>query len=203
MAIKSQLTITNPSFQSLIDEEHRLHVQADKLLGMTDIFNILNLYGEVLPVGGSYAYGLMAYPDIDLGVKCKDVSKNEFANFVRDIIKLSNVRRISAVDTIHFDAHRVGRPKGYWLKIEIPFEEENWNIDCWLIDSGWLINNPDPYAAALHQLNSEKKHLIVEIKYQLLKRNLYGSTFFSNDVYDAVLHNDISSFEEFLAINTS
>ena len=38
------------------------------MLENTESLDTLAKYGDVLPISGSYAYGLMAYPDIDLGI---------------------------------------------------------------------------------------------------------------------------------------
>ena len=54
----------NITTEELLAEQTRLHIQADKMLVRTGILKIFAKYGEVLPIAGSYAAGLMVYPDL-------------------------------------------------------------------------------------------------------------------------------------------
>jgi hypothetical protein len=188
----------NPSLQELLVEEQRLHSQADKMLEQTGLLNMLAKYGEVLPISGSYAYRLMVYPDIDLGVLLKKVTKNSFSEIVKEMVASKWVRRVSTADTVNYESIHSGRPKGYWLGLDIPFEGDRWGIDCWVQQNDWAPTTPDPYVGSLQRLDPKKKEAILSIKYELIRRDMYGKKYFSNDVYDAVLNDNILSIEAFL-----
>lgn len=188
----------NPSIQELLNEAQRLHNQADKMLKETELLRMLANHGNVLPITGSYAYGLMVYPDIDLGLLVSEASKEDFSELVKEMVQSKWVRKISTADTVNFTPLHTGRPKGYWLGLEIPFEGDRWGIDCWVQQENWAPTTPDPYLGALESLDPKKKEAILKIKYELILREAYGKKYFSNDIYDAVLNDNVLSIETFL-----
>jgi hypothetical protein len=193
-----KFTNPDPSLDELLAEEKRLQIQADKMLEQTNLLETLAKYGKLLPISGSYAYGLMVYPDIDLSLISENISKESFANLVTEMVKSKWVRKVSTADTVNFELIHDGWPKGYWLGLEIPFEGDKWGVDCWLQEKDSAPTTPDPYTASLHRMGEEKRNAVLSIKYQLIYMGLYGKSYFSDDIYDAVLNDNILSIEEFL-----
>ncbi len=191
-------TNPNPDIADLRIEQERLRKQTEKLVKSTDLFGILSKYGELTEIGGSYKYGLMVYPDLDIGLVAKEVSKPIFAELVKEIVNSDYVRKVATADTINFTSIQAGRPKGYWLGLEIPFEGERWGIDCWFQQPEWTSGDTDEFYEPLTKLGELGRDLILRTKYDLIRRGLYGKTIFSGDVYNAVLKNDVTSLEDIL-----
>ncbi len=197
-----KFTNSNPSILELSSEQRRLQIQADKMLEQTELLVTLAKFGELLPISGSYSYGLMVYPDIDLEVLCVTINKVLFADIVAELVKNKWVRKVSTADNVNFESQHSGRPKGYWLGLEIPFENDRWGLDCWFQEKDSTDTKPDPYKTALSHISQEKRDAVLSIKYHLIYNGLYGKSYFSNDVYDAVLKNDITTWEEFMAVRS-
>ena len=178
-------------------EQARLKSQAQKMMNHTQIFNIFSKHGELSDVGGSYKYNLMVYPDIDIGLTATKVDKQTFAGLVAGLTASIHVRTVHTADSVNFESVHSGRPKGYWVGLEIPFEGERWGIDCWLQQPDWTLDDKDVFYDALLKLDQPGKDAILHIKYDLIRLGVYGKTIFSNDVYDAVLNNDIQSVKDF------
>lgn len=198
----------NPNIitEELLAEQVRLHNQADKMLKETDISSIFAKYGEVLPIGGSYDYGLMVYPDLDMDIISEQLTKQDFVNLASDLLASSFIRKASFVDNVAFTGTRPGMPKGYWLGIEIPFETDKWGIDLWLQTNEWankFDKEFDNYKTKLSSISKEQIAAILSIKYHLIRLGKYGKTnFMSFNVYDAVLDNGVLSLEDFLSLSS-
>jgi hypothetical protein len=80
-------TDLRPSAAALRAEQLRLQQQADKMLEKTKIMQVFAKHGTVSPIGGSYAYGLMVYPDLDFGLIANQVTKEAFASLLSDLAR--------------------------------------------------------------------------------------------------------------------
>lgn len=192
-----KFTDKNPSIEKLWEEQSRLKRQTEKLVLGTGIFEIFSRYGDLSPIGGSYKYDLMVYPDIDIDVVSIEIDKQKFAELVREMVSSKFVRKVSTADTVNFEAIQKGRPKGYWIGLEILFEGERWGVDCWLQHPDWTLENKDIYTKRLSELDDTGKSAILLIKYDLIRQGTYGKTVFSTDVYNAVLDQNIRTATEF------
>lgn len=188
------------SADMLRDENERLIKQANKMLEHTKILDVLAKYGKVSDIGGSYLYNLMVYPDLDLNIVTEKVSRKTASSLVAELIKAKNVRGVNFVDTYSFGSHS-GKPKGYWLGVEVPFEHDRWGIDCWLQQPNWLDSNGEEYTQKLSNIDQSSKDSILMLKYQLIYRGLYGRKYYSGQVYDAVIKNGPLSIDQFLSLN--
>lgn len=192
----------NITSEELAAEATRLPRQADKMLATTGVTDIFAKYGEVQPIGGSYSYGLMVYPDLDLDLIADGVSKEDLAKLTSEIVGASFVRKVSVVDNVDFSGSRPGMPKGYWIGIEIPFENDRWGIDLWFKTKDWaddFDSTHDNYKKQLEKLTTKQKEEILLIKYHLIRLGIYTKAgFMSTDVYDAVLNGSNSFFTEYI-----
>lgn len=188
----------SPSRDMLWQEQARLKNQANKLIDNTNILDLFAKYGKLSPIGGSYEYNLMVYPDLDIGVVAPIVTKNDFASLVSELAANEYVRKIGTADTVNFEPMHPGRrPKGYWIGLEVPFEEDKWGIDCWIQQPDWVSDSEDTYANRLLKLEQSGLDAILLIKYDLIRRGVYGKAVFSGDVYDAVLDGNVRTVTEF------
>lgn len=190
-------TDPNPSTKWLRSEQARLRTQADKMLAETKIMDVFAKYGHLSPIEGSYLYELMMYPDLDIGLIADDVTKQDFANLLKDLAAHPFVRGLSTADTINFNLAKRPMPKGYWIGVDIPFENDRWGIDCWLQQPDWGTDQTDDYADRLANLDQAAKDAVLAIKYELIRNGTYGKQYLSNNVYDAVLEHGVRSVEDF------
>lgn len=188
---------SNPSIEKLWIEQFRLKTQADKLVKKTCIMGTFSRYGHLSPIGGSYEYDLMVYPDLDISLISNQLDKDSFASLVGELAANEYVRKISTADTVNFPPIYKGRPKGFWIGLEIPFENDRWGIDCWLQEPEWASADENNYSERLKSLEQSAKDFILQIKYSLIQRQLYGKKVSSNDVYDAVLDRGVRSIDAF------
>lgn len=187
----------SPTPDELMQQQQRLHEQADRMLAETGLLDLLARHGEISPISGSYTYGLMVYPDLDLGLVSRTASKPEFADLVHELVGSNYVRKVSTADTVNFPRVHPGRPKGYWLGLEIPYGNDRWGIDCWLQRPEWQEGETDPYPERLSRISHQQVLAILAIKHYLIFQGIYGKTFYSVDVYDDVLDHGALSVEDF------
>lgn len=193
-------TFTNPNITTdeLLAEQTRLHTQADNLLANTGLADIFGRYGAVSPIEGSYGYGLMVYPDLDMQVITDNqLTKQEFAKMVGEFAEADYVRGFSVADRANFASINPGRPKGYWLGLDIPFENDRWGIDLWVQTIEQATGDSDNYKEKLAHLNPEQIAAILAIKYHLIREGLYGKQYLSVDVYDAVVERGVLTYDDF------
>lgn len=193
-------TFTNPNITTdeLLAEETRLHAQADKLLSNTGLADTFGRYGTISPIEGSYGYGLMVYPDLDMQVITNhQLTKQEFASMVSEFAGADFVRGLSIADLVHFAPRRPGRPTGYWIGLDVPFEDDRWGIDLWVQTPEQATGDSDNYKEKLTHLSSEQIAAILAIKYHLIREGLYGKQYLSVDVYDAVTDRGVLTYDDF------
>jgi hypothetical protein len=160
--------------------------------------DILSKYGQLSPIEGSYQYDLMMYPDLDVGLTAVAVTKQDFANLLSDLAAHPAVRGLSANDTINFSLSKRPMPRGYWIGIDIPFENDRWGIDCWFQQPDWGTDQKEGnYANRLMNLDRSGSDAILAIKYELIRNGSYGKKYLSSNVYDAVLEHGVRSTEDF------
>lgn len=114
------------SSEELFAEQKRLQLQANKMLTQTRLLGALAACGDVAPIGGSYAYDLMVYPDLDMTIVMPEVAKSDAATLAARLSELDYVRKLTIVDNVHFTTDKPGRPRGYWFGLEVPFEGDKW-----------------------------------------------------------------------------
>jgi len=192
----------NITTKQLLAEQKRLHAQAGKMLATTKLSDTFARYGKI-STNGSYDYGLMVYPDLDMGVAAPNVSRQDFARLVGDLAGSPFVRKIGTADTVNFPPVHADRPKGYWLGLEIPFEDDRWGVDIWLQTPEWATaDNGDRYKERLAQLDERQIAAVLAIKYHLIRKGLYDAARFrSVHVYDAVLNHGVLSFDDFVGLH--
>lgn len=197
--IHLSLKVEDPSPETLLKEQNRLQAQGKKLLE-SELKIILESAGTV-HVGGSYVYGLMIYPDLDLEIVSKNVTKDSAAELVHQLFKLESVRKLSVNDRVNFPRNMGKNPiRGYWLGIEIGFEDDLWNMDVWFQKPEWKDATQDLYPERFKNISDEIKIAILSIKHALIVSGEYDTKFFSADVYNAVLDSNVRTLDAFYSV---
>lgn len=174
----------------------KIKQEADKLLGETRLYALLEQYGKV-DLGGSYAYDLMVDRDLDFGVAVKEITPEIRARIASTFVSQSWAYGVNMTDRVNFEPlSNLGAPRGLFLGLTIPFPVERWNIDIWFIVASALPT--DAMASLISKATEAQKDTILQIKYELMStgKKLKGVT--SSEVYKAVLNNGVKTTKEFL-----
>ncbi len=176
----------------LLKKQDELFREATGLLNEI-IVPMLKVFGKIT-IGGSYAYHLLSYPDIDVDIVSDEASDETYEKLCAKLVSLENVSAFKS--TNRTDRPVTGtRPKGYWLSPKIHYGENLWNLDIWLQKPAWYTGNTNVYEDALLSLSDEKRITILTLKEELQKNNLYGfgKEFRGFDVYEGVIHGDVKT----------
>jgi hypothetical protein len=176
-----------------------LRAEADEILQAKGLWALLSEFGTVHPTG-SYTLGVMTWRDLDLYLVKDSLMVAEFFTLGSRIADLLTPVRMS------FRNERVARteglPEGLYWGVYVPREHgDSWKIDIWAVgevDYGPLKNYCDRIAA---KLTPDARRLILEIKTECWRKPGYRRTFFSRDIYEAVLEHgvtNLNAFREFL-----
>lgn len=171
--------------------------QADYILHQCGLLKELNKCGCPHTIG-SYRMDMMAWNDLDI-----DVENNEMS--LEKLYSLSNY----IVKTFHpvwYEAKQelTDENKTVWFHgFETLVEGQLWNIDIWFFDKE-TIEKAEQYCDSIARQVSdmpELKQRIISIKQELIARKLYSfEQYTSMDVYNAVLKQNITNIDDFLAI---
>jgi len=172
---------------NLLEKQKELHDEGSRLLAKGDIISILEKYGTI-EVGGSYAYELLSYRDIDLGVISESLTKEKFGEMVGALVTLPSIAKIKTSDRVQY-AQRAGGPQGYWIGATYVFEDQTWNFDIWYQKAAWQIDETEKWKELLSELTAEQRTAVLELKEALRAQDKYGvgKQYQSVDVYKTVL----------------
>ena len=175
---------------TLITQQQALHDEADIVLKDSGLIQVLSPYGTV-DVSGSYKTELMVWRDIDIGVTPK-LSKDDLWKVAQKILGLESINQITIQDNAKKE--NPNAPDGYYLGVKYRHGGNVWKIDIWFADS---LPQTEYDNSVKNRLDEEKRGRILEIKNQVFENPKYRKTFFSVDIYNAVLDAGITNLEEF------
>lgn len=171
-----------------------------------EILNHLGIKAKLSGIGrvridGSFAYGLMVKPDIDIEVIMEPVRISLIADLAKELITESKAEATQVV-TRHLNGpRRPGCPRGVYMSLKPDYGRHRWNFDIWfhaLKDRADSAFGPGWH----HRLTPEQRNIILLLKYNLqeLGRYPYSSndpaSFGSVDIYRAVMNDGIKTIEE-------
>jgi hypothetical protein len=142
--------------------EHAAKVkkEADIVLGLTKVFDIVHPYAQVYPTG-SYFLDVMVYPDIDLYIT--RVSIEQLFEIGAQIATCEQV--IQVVFERNPDPGQL--PGGLYLKPRVNYGNwgRPWKIDIWSLDEKIIQNN-------LREMQHFKKMMTPELRLQIIQYKL-------------------------------
>ncbi|MFC1803635.1 hypothetical protein ACFL0D_06685 [Thermoproteota archaeon] len=124
-----------------------------------------------------------------------EIDKTKFFQLGQKIATLLNPRRMSFRD--EFIGQTEGLPTGYYWAIYANINDKEWKIDLWTITS---IQSEEllHYLEDLREgLTTEKRKSVLEIKNYYCHRPEYRSKITSQDIYQAVIKENVNSVESF------
>jgi hypothetical protein len=188
------------TLDEVLENNLRLQAEAARLLDAIKLVDKLTPYGS-LQLEGSYVYGTMVDRDIDLTVSMRESdinlsSRSEIMTIFMQIPECVEMRMSDRKS--HPKPHR---PKGIWFGPSILFEGNIWNMDIWL-QSDSDTGHGASYALDLHKrmlsATDEQKKVILMIKNQALLGEEKKKGVTSAEVYQAVLDNSVTTYEEYV-----
>jgi hypothetical protein len=176
-----------------------IHAEADEILQTRGLRALLSNFGKVYTTG-SYNLGLMTWRDLDLYLVKDGLTIAEFFDMGSRIAKLLSPTRMS------FRNERIaqteGLPQGlYWGVYTPTVGHELWKIDIWGIGQAEYAPLEAYCDRIAARLTPAARRPIMEIKTECCQKPGYRRTFFSTDIYAAVLEHgvvDIDGFRTFL-----
>ncbi|WP_282139199.1 hypothetical protein [Rossellomorea aquimaris] len=168
--------------------------EAEEILYGLELFDILKKYGNPI-VSGSYLLKLMTWRDLDIYLETDSIGTEDFFSLGKEISTKLNPSKMS------FRNELIGKtphlPKGLYWGVHTNLFNQQWKIDIWAVESEEVKQKQSGIEEIQFKIDNPKRQLILELKSHLHRHSLYRKTFFSVDIYDAVLNYDITSLEQF------
>lgn len=171
--------------------------QADHILYQCSLLDELKKYG-IPHIIGSYRMDMMAWNDLDIDVENDKMSLDKLYILSDYIIKTFHPVWYEAKEEL------TDENKTVWFHgFEALVEGQLWNIDIWFFDKA-TIEKAEQYCDSITRQVSDipsLKQSIIDIKQELIARRLYSfEQYTSMDVYNAVLNQQITNIDDFLAV---
>lgn len=168
--------------------------EADEILYEFGLYDSLKKFGNP-QVSGSYLLKLMTWRDLDIYLESESIDNETFFELGKEIsIKLNPSKMSFRNELIGKTPHL---PKGLYWGVHTNHFDQKWKIDIWAIDSEEVKQKQSGVEELMFKIDNYKRRSILELKNQLHSHPLYRKTFFSVDIYDAVLNDKITSLEQF------
>lgn len=169
--------------------------QANRILYDLGLLNELKNYGAPHIIG-SYKMDLMAWNDLDIYVENDSMSLDKLYQLTNYILNKFNPIWYEAKEEINEQGNKV------WFQgFEFYLDNELWNVDIWFLNKQ-EIEKAEKYCSDISEKiknNKQLRTVIMEIKQELIKRNLYSfDKYTSIDVYDAVINNGVINVDNFI-----
>lgn len=168
----------------------QLTAAANKVLEKYKILELLAKYGQVIPEG-SYSYGMMVYPDVDIMVVNPGIKPEQIAELGTALLLTDGINRSEMKDFTK-NERREGLPYGYYVSTKILAEDLDleWKFDIWLVPA-----LPDTEKRSqgmekhdwMSQRSSEEKDAMLLLKAQLWEMGIY-------------IHKGVGSFHVYRAV---
>lgn len=169
--------------------------QATRILYDFGLLSELNKYGKPHLIG-SVKMDLLAWNDLDIDVENDSMSLEKLHQLTNFILNNFSPTWYEAKEEINEQGNKV-----WFHGFEFYLDNELWNVDIWFLDKN-SIQKAEKYCddiSAKVKNNEQLRTAIIEIKQELIKRNLYSfDKYTSMDVYDAVLDKSIMNIDDFV-----
>jgi hypothetical protein len=146
-----------------LERADQLRAEADLVIGLIRLYDILGPYGKVFP-GGSYYLDVMVYPDIDFYIT--RVGLDDLFAIGAQFAACERV--IQAVFEKSDDALLL--PDGLYCKLRINYGNwgRPWKIDLWSLDEEIIIRNMADVQHFKSSMTPELREQIISYKLSLL-----------------------------------
>lgn len=193
----NQETLQPEQAAQLLQRQQMLQEEAQAVLEELDLVNLLSASGSLRQVGSS-TLGLMVWRDLDLAVSSPGLDIESIYELMRPLYTNARVQGVRYLNESG-SYNTTGQPEHERYFFMIQYETlagNEWKIDI----SFWLGQDihPEPVHDTLEQqLTSTTRLAILWIKNACYQLPTYRNTFYSTDIYDAVMQHGVRTPKEF------
>lgn len=183
---------------ALHEQQNSLQKEANAVLTKLRLPGRLSVIGRPIQVGSS-ALGLMTWRDLDITVICAELDLKKVAKICSDLIGLEGVHHLRFKnDAGDWNQDVTTYPDGLYVSLTYQLDaDKEWNIDIWFIDEPERQPDLQHIKTLPSLLNPINREVILSIKQAWCQKPEYRKTVSGYLIYDAVLHQGISSLEAF------
>ncbi|MGE7692386.1 hypothetical protein ACQKMI_24840 [Lysinibacillus sp. NPDC097214] len=168
--------------------------EANEILYKLGLYDALKKYGNP-QVSGSYSLKLMTWRDLDIYLETDTSNNDNFFELGKEIsIKLKPTKMSFRNELIGKTPHL---PNGLFWGVHTNLFGHQWKIDIWAIGSEEVKKKQNDVEEIKIQLDDIKRKSILELKKQLHSHPKYRKAFFSVDIYQSVINDNIESLSQF------
>ena len=187
------------TLEEAIKKQATLQKEGQELLDKYKVIEIMEDLGEV-NIDGSFAYGLMVKPDIDLHIYNDSPDIAKVSTACQKLFKFPELIRLLVSNRQNFLEPQTGMPKGIYIGLKIFYKGKNWNFDIWNLKPEDKID-PETFEAGWHdKLSKKQRDAILLLKHNLVDQGRYpgleAGMFASADIYRAVMKDGVRTIEE-------
>lgn len=196
---------TKLSDQELLARDGSLMRGAESVLADLSLLERLSVVGLPIRIGSS-ATGLMALPDIDIGVLCIELDPDRIMDTLQPLFHHPRIKRMNFIDE-RGPLQSMSGPESEGIYCGLRYllgldgegtEETTWTLDIWFFPAAALRPEITMRDRLLLAPNHERL-AVLRIKDELIRRGVYGRQvhYHGVDVYRAVLDRGARSVIDF------
>lgn len=180
-----------------LEQASLLQQSAKQLLSSKMLIEELSKFGPV-NFTGSYALGLMVWPDIDMQVEIDASSHDRVKVFSELAYKFLQDSDFKSVKLINFTpGKKPGMPTGMYMGLTCKHNKQSWKIDIWALDPEHIKNNVNYMNQVKSKLTKDLKQFIIDWKHKLLREGRVPQLG-SYMLYKAILFEGMKGEDEIL-----
>ncbi|MFD2613162.1 hypothetical protein [Paenibacillus gansuensis] len=168
--------------------------EADGLLYEKGLIRKLEKYGDVF-ISGSYFLQLMTWRDLDIYLASDKMNEETFFELGKEVSLCIKPAKMNYRN--EFIGHTEHLPKGYYWGCYADFNTNAWKVDVWAISSKEFEQKQQEIEKLKFQINVVQRMAILKLKNSVYNHPLYRKKFFSVDIYNAVIEDNVNSEEKF------
>jgi hypothetical protein len=167
----------------------KLRQEADVVLGLIGIYDILRPYGNVFPCG-SYFLDVMVYPDIDLYI-----TKVNIQQLFEIGAQISQSEQVTEVLFAKTD-DPVRLPEGLYLKPRVNYGDwgRPWKIDIWSLEEKVIQHLLADVVRLKSKLTPELREQIIRYKLSIMTSEKRTPKFSGYYIYKAFIDEGLTDF---------
>jgi hypothetical protein len=174
-----------------LERAAKLRQEANVILGLIRLYDILRLYGKVFPTG-SFFLDVMAYPDIDLYL-----TKVNLEQLFHIGAKLARCDLVTQVVFEKTD-DPVNLPNGLYLKLRMNYGDwgRPWKIDIWSLDEKVIMDKMTEMRHFQSRMTPELREQIVNYKLSVMTTQKRTPVYSGYFIYRAFLDEGLTDSKD-------
>ncbi|OGN91420.1 MAG: hypothetical protein A2Y88_05500 [Chloroflexi bacterium RBG_13_48_10] len=173
-----------------LERAAKLRQEANVILGLIRLYDILRLYGKVFPTG-SFFLDVMAYPDIDLYL-----TKVNLEQLFHIGAKLARCDLVTQVVFEKTD-DPVNLPNGLYLKLRMNYGDwgRPWKIDIWSLDEKVIMDKMTEMRHFQSRMTPELREQITNYKLSVMTSQKRTPAYSGYYIYRAFMDEGLTDFD--------